>query len=159
MQVPLTAINIPWNRVAVEEWPPNDGSWGQVQRRSSSKALMGWLLWLLRLGAGGLPWARGPGPLRLWGPPGWPRMWRKRWSGANPSVVSPRGRGCHARRMGGRCSRGGTHNSTALSDSRGSGWRRGGGWSSGERGGSGGSWAEAGGKGRGGSAHRGSSPF
>ena len=35
-------------------------------------------------------------------------------------MVSPRGRGCSARGMGGRCSRGGTHNSTAMSGSRGS---------------------------------------
>ena len=26
----------------MEEWPPDDGSWGQVQRRGSSRALMGW---------------------------------------------------------------------------------------------------------------------
>ena len=35
--------------------------------------------------------------------------WQRGWSGANPSVVSPRGRGCS----------GGNHDSTALSDSRG----------------------------------------
>ena len=35
-------------------------------------------------------------------------MWRRGWSGANPSVVSPRGKG------------GGNHGSTALSGSRGS---------------------------------------
>ena len=56
MQVPLTTINIPWNKVIVEEWPSNDGSWGQVQRRGSNKALMGWRLWLLRPGVGGFPW-------------------------------------------------------------------------------------------------------
>ena len=45
-------------------------------------------------------------------------MWWRGWSGANPSVVSPWGRGCSARGMGVRCSRGGTHSSTALSGSR-----------------------------------------
>ena len=74
MQVPLTTINIPWNRVAVEEWSPDDGGWGQVQRRGSNRALMGWRVWLLRLGVGGLSWSRGPGSLGLWGPPRWPRM-------------------------------------------------------------------------------------
>ena len=38
-------------------------------------------------------------------------MWLRGWSGANPSVVSPRGQGG---------SSGGTHDSTALSDGRGS---------------------------------------
>ena len=71
---------------------------------------MGWRLWLLRPRAGGLPWARGPVPLGQWGPPGWPRMRWRGWSGANPSVVSPRGRGCS----------GGTHGSTALSGNKGS---------------------------------------
>ena len=37
-------------------------------------------------------------------------MWWRGWSGANPSVVSPRGRGCS----------GGTHGHTALSGGRGS---------------------------------------
>ena len=41
MQVPLIAINIPWNRVEVEEWPLNDGGLGQIQRRGFSRALMG----------------------------------------------------------------------------------------------------------------------
>ena len=127
MQVPLTTIDIPWNRVVVEEWPPDDGGWGQVHRRASTRALMGWRLWL---GAGGLSWARGSGLLRRWGPLGLPRMWRRGWSRANLSVVSPRGRGCSAKGMGGRCSKGGTHSSTALSGSRGSGWRRGSGRSS-----------------------------
>ena len=36
-------------------------------------------------------------------------MWRRGWSGANPSVLSPRGRGCSR----------GTHGSTAPSGSRG----------------------------------------
>ena len=107
---------------------------------------MRWRLWLLRPGAGGLSWAQGPDPLKLWGPPGWPRMWRRGWSGANLSVVSPWGRGCSARGMGGKCSRGGTHNSTALSGSRGSGWRLDGGGSS---------WVGAAGRGRGGTVHSG----
>ena len=34
-------------------------------------------------------------------------------------MVSRRGKGCSARRMGGRCSRGGNHRNTALSGSRG----------------------------------------
>ena len=58
----------------------------------------------------GLPWARGPGTLRWWGPSGWPRMCQRGWSGANPSVVSPRGRGCSE----------GTHGSTVLSGGKGS---------------------------------------
>ena len=49
MQVPLTAIIIPKDRVAVEEWSPDDGSWGQVQKRGSSRALM-----------------RGVGPTLVW---------------------------------------------------------------------------------------------
>ena len=44
------------------------------------------------------------------GPPGWPRMWQRGWSEANPRVVSPWGRGCS----------GGNHGSTTLSGSRGS---------------------------------------
>ena len=100
----------------------------------------------MRPGARGLSWALGPSPLRRWGPSGWPRMWRRGWSGANPSVVSPRGRGCSARGIGGRCSRGETHSSTALSGSRGSGWRHGGG---------GRSWVGAAGRGRGGKAYLG----
>ena len=42
MKVPLIAINIPWDRVAVEEWSPDEGSWGQVQRRGFNRALMRW---------------------------------------------------------------------------------------------------------------------
>ena len=85
------------------------------------------------------------GPLKWWGPLGWPRMWRRWWSGANPSVVSPRGRGCSARKTGGKCSRGVTHSSIALSCSKGSGWRRC----------IGGSWVRAADRGRGGTAHPG----
>ena len=91
-------------------------------------------------------------------------MWRRVWSGANPSVVSPMGRGFNVRGMGGKCSRGGTHSSTALSGSRGghdgdgshscwrgcssgsSGWRGGGDKSSG---------VGATGRGRGGTVHPG----
>ena len=42
-------------------------------------------------------------------------MWWRGWSGANPSVVSPRGRGRSTRGMGGGSSKGGGHSSTALS--------------------------------------------
>ena len=44
VQIPFTAIDIPWNRAAVEEWSSDDGGWGQVQRRGSNRALMGWRL-------------------------------------------------------------------------------------------------------------------
>ena len=71
-------------------------------------------------------------------------MWRRGWSGANPIVVSPRGKGCSVRGMGGRCNRGGTHSSIALSGSRGS-----------HDGGGGSSCAGAAGRGRGGTAHPG----
>ena len=118
MQIPPTAISIPWNRAVVEEWLPDDGGWGQVQRRGSNRALMGWRLFLLRPGAGGLSWAYGPGSLRWRGPPRRPRMWQRRWSRANSSVVSPWGRGSSTRGMKGRSSRGGAHSSTALSGSR-----------------------------------------
>ena len=42
-------------------------------------------------------------------------MWWRGWNGANPNVVSPKGRG--SRGMGGRSNRGGAHSSTALSGS------------------------------------------
>ena len=45
-------------------------------------------------------------------------MWQRGWSEANPSVVSPRGRGSSTREMGGRSSREEPHSSTALSGSR-----------------------------------------
>ena len=83
-------------------------------------------------------------------------MWQRGWRGANLSVVSHRGRGCNARGMGGRFSRGGTHSSTALKGSRGSDWRRGGSGTSWWRhGSSGSSWVEAAGRGRGRTAHPG----
>ena len=159
MQIPPTAISIPWNRAVVEEWLPDDGGWGQVQRRGSNRALMGWRLFLLRPGAGGLSWACGPGSLGWRGPPGWPRMWQRRWSRANPSVVSPWGRGSSTRGMKGRSSRGGAHSNTTLSDSRdrhGGGGGRGG-WNgdggsrdrSWRSGGHGRAWIGAVGKGRG----------
>ena len=77
-------------------------------------------------------------------------MWRRGWNEANSSVVSPRGRG--SRGMGGRSSRGGAHNSTALS---GNTSRHGGGSRSGwnSSGGCGRAWIGAVGKGRGGAAH------
>ena len=113
---------------------------------------MGWRLWLLRPGVGGLPWARGPGPLERWGPLGWPRIRRRGWSRANPNVVSPRGRGCSR----------GTHDNTALRGSRGShggggrsSWARSGGGSCWGRGDGGSSWARAVGRERGGTAHPG----
>ena len=77
-------------------------------------------------------------------------MWQRGWNGANPSVVSPRGRG--SRGMGGRNSRGGAYSSTALS---GSTSRHGGGGSrSGWKSSGGGcrAWIGAAGKGRGGAA-------
>ena len=79
-------------------------------------------------------------------------------------MVSPTGRGCRVRGMGGKCSRGGTHSSTALSGSRGSHggdgshscWRGCSSGSSGWRGG-GGKSSEVGatGRGRGGTVHPG----
>ena len=69
------------------------------------------------------------------------------------SMVSPWGKGCSVRGLGGRCSRGGTHNSTALSGGKGS---HGGGWSSSWRHGVGGSsWVGATSRERGGTAHPG----
>ena len=42
MQIPLTAINIPWNRAAVEVGPPDDRSRGQIRREISNRALSRW---------------------------------------------------------------------------------------------------------------------
>ena len=70
-------------------------------------------------------------------------MWRIGWSGANPSVVSPRGRGCS----------GGTHGSIALSGRTGS--NSGGGRSSCWRCNGGRSSAGAARRGRGGTVHLG----
>ena len=63
---------------------------------------------LLGPGTGRLPWARGPGPFRRWGPSGWPWMWRRGRNRANPRIIPAWGmstlasrRGCRGRRRNG----------------------------------------------------------
>ena len=110
MQIPLTAISIPWNRAVVEVGLPDDRCRGHIRREISSRALSRWRLGLWGPGTGGLSWAGGPGLLRRRGPSRWPRMWWRWRNGANPGMVPPRGRASNSRSR--------THGRDALSGGR-----------------------------------------